>query len=128
MILEMKKRISTGHRDCCGDMILRGDTVVGLNGFGTVIWFGRKWWILHPGRRAEPLNRYPAAELRRVSGNGTIGPILDCPVKPLSRDKETIVPSIVPPLSHKQNAVRQSVISIMGQWDNKNIEIVKICN
>ena len=67
MILEMEKRISTGHRDCCGDMILRGDTVVGLNGFGTVIWFGRKWWILHPGRRAEPLNRYPAAELRRVA-------------------------------------------------------------
>lgn len=48
-------------------MILRGDTVVGLNGFGTVIWFGRKWWILDPGRRAEPLNKYPAAELRRVA-------------------------------------------------------------
>ena len=67
MMHKRQRHVPTGHRDCCGDMIRRGDTVVGLNGFGTVIWFGRKWWILHPGRRAEPLNKYPAAELRRVA-------------------------------------------------------------
>ena len=67
MMHKRQRYVPTGHRDCCGDMIRRGDTVVGLNGFGTVIWFGRKWWILHPGRRAEPLNRYPANELRRAA-------------------------------------------------------------
>lgn len=46
--------------------------VVGTDGYGTVIWVGKKWWIIHPGRRVMALNRYPARELRRCDNAVTM--------------------------------------------------------
>ena len=85
MIEEKLKYACTGHRDCCGDMIRRRDTVATRDGVGRVVWAGKKWWVRYQGRPAEALNKYPAAELRRVSEDGgTVGQY------PLS--KESIVP------------------------------------
>lgn len=108
----------TGHRDCCGDMIRRRDTVITRDGEGRVIWVVRKWWIVYPGRRAEALNRYPAKEIRRVSEDGTIASV---PV----RDDETIVPgqrndcpvhcpAIVPPV-RRSDSVGYISCGTMGQ-------------
>ena len=74
MIEERLKYARTGHRDCCGDMIRRRDTVVTRDGVGRVVWAGLKWWVRYQGRPAEALNKYPAAELRRVAEDGgTVG-------------------------------------------------------
>ena len=67
MIEERLKHARTGHRDCCGDMIRRRDTVITRDGVGRVVWAGSKWWVRYQGRPTEALNKYPAAELRRVS-------------------------------------------------------------
>ena len=72
MIEERLKYARTGHRDCCGDMIRRRDTVITRDGEGRVIWVSRKWWVVYQWHRAEALNRYPAEEIRRVSEDGTI--------------------------------------------------------
>ena len=72
MIEERLKYARTGHRDCCGDMIRRRDTVITRDGEGRVIWACGKWWIVYHGRRAEALNKYPAGEIRKVSEDGTI--------------------------------------------------------
>lgn len=85
MIEERLKYARTGHRDCCGDMIRRRDTVVTRDGMGRVVWAGQKWWIRYYGRPAEALNKYPAGEIRRLSEDGgTVGQY------PLSQ--ESIVP------------------------------------
>jgi hypothetical protein len=68
----------TGHRDCCGEMIRRRDTVITRDGEGRVVWVVRKWWIVYPGHRAEALNKYPAGELRRVTEEATIGTVPTC--------------------------------------------------
>ena len=74
MIEERLKYARTGHRDCCGDMIRRRDTVITRDGIGRVVWAGLKWWVRYQGRPAEALNKYPAAELRRVAEDGgTVG-------------------------------------------------------
>lgn len=78
MIEERLKHASTGHRDCCGDMIRRRDTVITRDGVGRVVWAGLKWWIRYQGRPAEALNKYPAAELRRVSEDVTVGTVPTC--------------------------------------------------
>lgn len=78
MIENRLKYARTGHRDCCGDMIRRRDTVITRDGEGRVIWACGKWWVVYPGRRAEALNRYPAAELRRVTEKVTVGSVPTC--------------------------------------------------
>lgn len=72
MMLEMEKRISTGHRDCCGDMILRKDTVYTKDGEARVIWACGRWWLYFAEGPKRPLNGYPARELRRWDNSGTI--------------------------------------------------------
>ena len=67
MMDKRQRNVPTGHLDCCGDMIRRGDNVATRDGEGTVVWVARKWWILYPGCRAEALNGYPAGELRRAA-------------------------------------------------------------
>jgi len=96
--MKVQKNVSTGHLDCCGEMICRGDIVVSLNGFGHVIWVYRKWWILHPGRRMEALNKYPAAELRRCDNgcdNEKSAIVTNC-------DKEILSHALSQSLSHDQ--------------------------
>lgn len=78
MIEDRLKYARTGHRDCCGDMIRRRDTVITRDGVGRVVWAGLKWWVRYPGRPAEALNKYPAAELRRVTENVTVGTVPMC--------------------------------------------------
>jgi len=78
MIEERLKHARTGHRDCCGDMIRRRDTVITRDGVGRVVWAGQKWWVRYQGRPAEALNKYPAAELRRVTENVTVGTVPMC--------------------------------------------------
>lgn len=78
MIEERLKYARTGHRDCCGDMIRRRDLVITRDGEGRVVWAGRKWWVRYHGRPAEALNKYPAAELRRVTENVTVGTVPMC--------------------------------------------------
>jgi hypothetical protein len=78
MIEERLKYARTGHRDCCGDMIRRRDTVITRDGVGRVVWAGLKWWVRYPGRPAEALNKYPAAELRRVTEDVTVGTVPMC--------------------------------------------------
>lgn len=69
---ERLKYARTGHRDCCGDMIRRRDTVITRDGAGRVVWACGKWWVRYPGKPAEALNKYPAAELRRVTEEVTV--------------------------------------------------------
>lgn len=78
MIEERLKYARTGHRDCCGDMIRRRDTVITRDGAGRVVWACGKWWIRYQGRPAEALNKYPAAELRRVTEEVTVGTAGTC--------------------------------------------------
>ena len=85
MIEDLVKNAATGHRDCCGDMIHEGDTVITRNGHGRVVWLEGKWWLEFSTHAVERLNRYPASELRRVAENGTIGFVP-------SQEDETIVP------------------------------------
>ena len=76
--MERLANCPTGHRDCCGDMIRRRDTVITRDGEGRVIWVSRKWWVVYQWHRVEALNRYPAEEIRRVAENATIGTLLGC--------------------------------------------------
>jgi hypothetical protein len=89
MIEDLVKNAATGHRDCCGDMIHEGDTVITGNGHGRVVWLEGKWWLKFSDMSVEALNRYPAGALRRVAEDGTIGSVP--PLVPAS-DRETIVP------------------------------------
>ena len=86
MIEERLKYARTGHRDCCGDMIRRRDTVITRDGVGVVVWACRKWWIRYQGRPADALNKYPAAELRRVTEDVTVGTVPTCDNNPLSQE------------------------------------------
>lgn len=63
-----QRHVPTGHRDCCGDMVRRGDTVATRDGEGTVVWVAGKLWIIYPGLRLKALNGYRADGLRRVAG------------------------------------------------------------
>ena len=65
-------RVATGHRDCCGDMIYDGDTVVTRNGHGRAVWLEGKWYLKFSDLSVEALNRYPAGELRRLQESVTI--------------------------------------------------------
>lgn len=67
MMHKRQRYVPTGHRDCCGDMIRRGDTVATRDGEGTVVWVAGKWWIIYPGLRLKALNGYRADGLRRVA-------------------------------------------------------------
>lgn len=78
MIEERLKYARTGHRDCCGDMIRRRDTVITRDGEGRVIWACGKWWLHYQGQGVKALNEYPAGELRRVADGYTIGDLLMC--------------------------------------------------
>lgn len=96
--MKAQKNVSTGHLDCCGEMIRRGDIVVSLNGFGLVIWVCRKWWILHPGGRMEALNKYPAAELRRWDNRRDNARGNRKGQESIVPGQQIIVPNIVPPI------------------------------
>ena len=61
----MEKRISTGHRDCCGDMILRKDTVYTKDGEARVIWACGRWWLYFDEGGKKALNEYSAKDIRR---------------------------------------------------------------
>ncbi len=67
MMHKRQRYVPTGHRDCCGDMVRRGDTVATRDGEGTVVWVAGKWWIIYPGLRLKALNGYRADGLRRVA-------------------------------------------------------------
>lgn len=100
MIEERLRYARTGHRDCCGDMIRRRDTVITRDGEGRVVWVVRKWWIVYPGHRAEALNKYPAGEIRKVTKDGTIAFVPSWDNKSIvpgqQNDCPTHCPAIVP--------------------------------
>jgi len=60
------KNVSTGHLDCCGKMIRRGDKVVTVSGEATILHVQNRWLLWYGGRHLEPLNCYDASRLRRV--------------------------------------------------------------
>jgi hypothetical protein len=78
MIEDLVKNAATGHRDCCGDMIHEGDTVITRNGHGRVVWLEGKWWLKFSTQDVERLNRYPASELRRITEETTVGDLQTC--------------------------------------------------
>lgn len=67
--------VATGHRDCCGDMIYEGDTVVTRNGHGRAVWLEDKWYLQFSDLSVEVLNHYPAGELRRLVEDVTKGAV-----------------------------------------------------
>ena len=69
--MERLANCPTGHRDCCGDMVHEGDTVISRNGQGRIHWIQEKWWLMFSDLSVEALNRYPAKELRRLVRDGT---------------------------------------------------------
>ena len=89
MIEDLLIHASTGHRDCCGEMIHEGDNVVTGNGYGRIVWLEGKWWIRFSDLSVERLNRYPANALRRVAEDGTIASVPSLVPAP---GAETIVP------------------------------------
>lgn len=58
-------RISTGHRDCCGDMIHEGDTVCTRTGEAVVTSTEKRWLLSYPDGRLEPLNHHGSEVIRR---------------------------------------------------------------
>ena len=118
MIEELLIHASTGHRDCCGDMIHEGDMVITKDGHGRIVWLDRKWWLRFSDQSVEALNRFPADALRRVAEDGTIAsvpPMGQETIVPGQRnDCPTIVPSIVPP-SKRSKSVGYLHNGTMGQ-------------
>ena len=78
MIEDRLKYARTGHRDCCGDMIRRRDTVITRDGAGRVVWACGKWWVRYPGLLLKALNGYRADGLRRVTEEVTVGTAGTC--------------------------------------------------
>lgn len=62
-------RISTGHRDCCGDMIHEGDTVFTWTGEAVVTTTEKRWFLSYPDGRLEPLNDYGSGVIRRCDNS-----------------------------------------------------------
>lgn len=89
-------RTPTGHRDCCGEMICEGDHVVTRHGESVVIAVEKSWRLHYEDGHLEPLNCYDACRLRRVSEAWDNGRDNGMGQDLLSRDKEMIVPQIVP--------------------------------
>lgn len=66
--MKAKEHQPTGHRDCCGDMIRRHDTVATVSGEGRILWVRDSWMIWYGGRHLEPLNAYGKSHIRVVQG------------------------------------------------------------
>lgn len=72
MMHKRQRYVPTGHRDCCGDMVRRGDTVATRDGEARVIWACGRWWLYFAEGPKRPLNGYPARGLRRCDNAVTI--------------------------------------------------------
>lgn len=99
--------VATGHRDCCGDMIYEGDTVVTRKGHGRAVWLENKWYLQFSDLSVEALNHYPAGELRRLVDSGTkaVIPALgqESIVPGQRNDCPTHCPAIVPRITRSES-------------------------
>lgn len=92
---------TTGHRDCCGDMIRRGDYVCTAGRIpekGLVVWVGKQWILRYADGASEPLNNYGARDVRRTgqSWDNALSQISIVPGQHF--DCPTIVPPYCPEL------------------------------
>ena len=67
--MKRERHIDTGHRDCCGQAVRRGDKVATASGNGIVLWVGKAWRILYEDRHLEPLNAYDKSHIRCVDNS-----------------------------------------------------------
>ena len=99
--------VATGHRDCCGDMIYEGDTVVTRNGHGRAVWLEERWYLQFSDLSVEALNRYPAGELRRLVEDMTMGvvtPVVTESIVTVTKnDCHTHCPAIVPRITRSES-------------------------
>jgi len=101
-----KHRTPTGHRDCCGDMICEGDTVVTRHGESRVISVDKSWRLQYEDSHLEPLNCYDACRLRRMCDNGVTTENI---VTAEGVTKNGIVTGLSQELSHAEGAQGQEV-------------------